>query len=129
MSQRVLAMGTREKQDKVWTGCGDKGPANIRLAPNGSPAAQQKPTHALSSLPGHKIHPAGLPKPWCSKEQVEANRKAAVKASEEQAHNAEMAKDLLAWMNILDDDEEEDLPFQYFQHTYQLESISNIMQV
>ena len=38
-----------------------------------------------------------------------------MKASEEQAHNAEMAKDLLAWMNILEDDEDEDLPAWYPQ--------------
>ena len=108
-------MGTRAKQDKVRTGCGDKGPANIRPAPNGSPAAQQKPTRALPSRPGRNIHPAGLPKPRRSKEQVEADCKAALKASEEQAHNAEMAKDLLARMNILEDDEEEDLPVRYPQ--------------
>ena len=39
-----------------------------------------------------------------------------MKASEEQAHNAEMAKDLLTRMNILEDDEDEDLPARYPQH-------------
>ena len=106
-------MGTRAKQDKVRTGCGDKGPANIRIALNGSPAAQQKPTRALPSQPGHNIHPAVFPKSQHSKEQVEANCKAALKASEEQAPNAKMAMDLLTRMNILEDNEEEDLPVQY----------------
>ena len=37
-----------------------------------------------------------------------------MKASEEQAHKSQMAKDLLARMNILEDHEKEDLPTLYY---------------
>jgi hypothetical protein len=41
---------------------------------------------------------------------VEADCKAALKASEEQAHKSQMAQDLLARMNILEEVEDKDLP-------------------
>ncbi|KAN0135021.1 hypothetical protein V8E53_007139 [Lactarius tabidus] len=74
-----------------------------------------KPTRALPNRPGRNIHPAGLQKSRRSKEQVEADRKAALKASEEQAHKSQMAQDLLARMNILEEVEDEDLPTQYLR--------------
>ena len=76
---------------------------------------QVKPTRALPNRSGRNVHPAGLPKSRRSKEQVDADRKAAIKASDEQAHKSQMAKDLLARMNILEDREEEDLPTLYPQ--------------
>lgn len=83
--------------------------------PNAGPSVQVKPTHALPDRSGRNVHPAGLPKSRRSKKQVDADRKAAMKASEEQAHKSQMAKDLLARMNILEDHEKEDLPTLYPQ--------------
>ncbi|KAN0134190.1 hypothetical protein V8E53_007962 [Lactarius tabidus] len=79
------------------------------------PSAPVKPTCALPNRSGPNIHPAGLPKSQHSKEQVEADRKAALKASEEQAHKSQMAQDLLVQMDILEEHEEEDLPTRYPQ--------------
>ena len=64
--------------------------------PNAGPSVQVKPTRALPDRSGRNVHPAGLPKSRHSKKQVDADRKAAMKASEEQAHKSQMAKDLLA---------------------------------
>ena len=83
--------------------------------PNVVPSAQVKPTRALPNRSGRNVHPAGLPKSRRSKEQVDADRKAAIKASEDQAHKSQMAKDLLARLNVLEDCEEEDLPTLYPQ--------------
>jgi hypothetical protein len=47
--------------------------------------------------------------------QVEADRKATLKVLEEKACKDQMAKDLFARMNILEEDEDEDLPARYPQ--------------
>jgi hypothetical protein len=91
-----------------------RGPAS-RLTTNAGTSAPIKPTCALLNRPGRNIHPAGLQKSRRTKEQVEAGCKAALKASEEQAHKSQMAQDLLARMNILEEEEEEDLPTRYPQ--------------
>jgi hypothetical protein len=91
-----------------------RGPAS-KLTTSAGTSTPVKPTRALPNRPGRNIHPAGLQKSRRSKEQVEADRKAALKASEEQAHKSQMAQDLLARMNILEEVEDEDLPTRYLQ--------------
>jgi hypothetical protein len=111
-----------QSQKVCWAGknrtrCGlavVRGPAS-KLTTSAGPSTPVKPTRALPNRPGRNIHPAGLPKSRRSKEQVEADRKAALKASEEQAHKSQMAQDLLARMNILEEVEDEDLPTRYPQ--------------
>ena len=87
----------------------------LTSTPNVVPSVQLKPTRALPNRSGCNVHPAGVPKSRRSKEQVDADRKAAIKPSEEQAHKSQMAKDHLARMNILEDQEEDDLPTLYPQ--------------
>jgi hypothetical protein len=91
-----------------------RGPAS-KLTTSAGTSTPVKPTRALPNRPGRNIHPVGLQKSRRSKEQVEADRKAALKASEEQAHKSQMAQDLLARMNILEEVEDEDLPTWYLQ--------------
>ncbi|KAH9027183.1 hypothetical protein EDB85DRAFT_1893108 [Lactarius pseudohatsudake] len=67
------------------------------------------PTHALPNRVGRNVHPAGLPKIWHSKEQIEANCEAGVKALKEKIHAVQMAKEHLAQMNIMEEREEDDL--------------------
>ena len=74
-----------------------------------------KPTRALPDRPGRNIHPAGMRKVRHSKEQVEANRKASLKADQEKIRDIQMAQDFLARMNMLDECEEDDLPTMYLQ--------------
>ena len=79
------------------------------------PSAQVTPTRTLPNRSGRNVHPAGLPKYRRNKAQVEADRKAALKASEEQTFKSQMAKDELAQMNVLEERKEEDLPVLYPQ--------------
>ena len=82
---------------------------------NAGPSAREKPARTLPDRSGRNVHPAGLPKSRRNKEQVEADRKVALKASEEEAYKSQMAKDDLAQMNALEEREEEDLPALYPQ--------------
>jgi hypothetical protein len=50
-----------------------------------------------------------------SKQQVEADRQARLKALEEQLQEVQTAKELLARMNVLEEREEDDLPALYPQ--------------
>ena len=50
-----------------------------------------------------------------SKEQVEADRKASLKADQEKIRDIQMAQDFLAQMNMLEECEEDDLPTMYLQ--------------
>ncbi|KAN0134486.1 hypothetical protein V8E53_007632 [Lactarius tabidus] len=92
----------------------NKGAAHQRKTGQG-PSAQVKPTCALPNRPGRNVHPAGLPKSRRTKVQVEADRKATLKALEEKACKDQMAKDLFTQMNILEEDEDKDLPARYPQ--------------
>ncbi|KAH9013111.1 hypothetical protein EDB85DRAFT_2098465 [Lactarius pseudohatsudake] len=67
------------------------------------------PTRALPNRVGRNVHPAGLPKIRRSKEQIEADREAGVKALKEKIHAVQMAKEHLAQMNIMEEREEDDL--------------------
>ena len=104
-------LGTRAKRDKVRFGCGYRVLADIRLASN----TAVKPTRALPDRPGRNIHPAGVRKVRRSKEQVEADRKASLKADQEKIREVQMAQDFLARMNMLEECEEDDLPTMYPQ--------------
>jgi hypothetical protein len=94
--------------------CSGSGPANNRLAPKaGRPKVQPKATRALPSRPGRNVHPAGQPKirrTPRSKEQIEAEREAGLKALKEKIQAVQMAKEHLAQMNIMEDCEEDDSP-------------------
>ncbi|KAF8259890.1 hypothetical protein EI94DRAFT_1812524 [Lactarius quietus] len=73
------------------------------------------PTHALRDRPGRNIHPAGMRKVQHSKEQVEANCEASLKAQQQKLDKIQKAKDFLAWMNILEECNEDDLSTIYPQ--------------
>ncbi|KAF8263106.1 hypothetical protein EI94DRAFT_1807763 [Lactarius quietus] len=107
--KRVL--GTGATQNKVRFGYGDRVPANIRLASN----APVKATRALPNRPGCNIHPAGVRKVRHTKEQVKADREAALKVAEEKDHEIRTSKELLAQMNVQEELEVEDLPVLYPQ--------------
>lgn len=74
-----------------------------------------KPTRALSDRPGCNIHPAGVRKVRHSKEQVEADHKASLKADQKKIRDIQMAQDFLARMNMLKECKENDLPTMYLQ--------------
>ncbi|KAF8264617.1 hypothetical protein EI94DRAFT_1703098 [Lactarius quietus] len=74
------------------------------------------PTHALQDRPGCNIHPAGMQKVQRSKEQVEANCEASLKAQQQKLNEIQKAKDFLAWMNILEECNEDNLSTIYPQH-------------
>lgn len=113
MIKRPLSTGAT--QNKVRFDRRDRGPTNNMLAPDTGPSAQVKPTRTLPNRPGRNIHPAGVRKVRRSKEQVDADRKAGLKALEEKMHEVRMAKELLARMNVLEEHEENDLPALYPQ--------------
>ncbi|KAH9066932.1 hypothetical protein EDB83DRAFT_2519235 [Lactarius deliciosus] len=67
------------------------------------------PTRALPNRVGRNVHPAGLPKIRRSKEQIEAEHEAGVKALKEKIEAVRMAKEHLAQMNIMEERDEDDL--------------------
>ena len=104
-------MGAWAKQSKVGNSDGgDGGPTNDILALKaGRPKVQSKatvPTCALPDRPGRNIHPAGQPKPWRSKEEVEAEREARMKELEELTRIAQMAQEDIARLNLIEEDED-----------------------
>ncbi|KAN0130004.1 hypothetical protein V8E53_012158 [Lactarius tabidus] len=107
---------TTQRRGKLATATADAHSPDARAEEDLIPAAKVKKCAGQGKTgQGCNIHPAGLQKSRCSKEQVEADRKAVLKASEEQAHKSQMAQDLLARMNILEEVEDEDLPTRYLQ--------------
>ncbi|KAF8258997.1 hypothetical protein EI94DRAFT_1814165 [Lactarius quietus] len=64
---------------------------------------------------GRNVHPAGLPKFRRSKEQIQAEREAKKKATEEKTQKACMAKEHLAQMNLREECEDS-LAFQHPPH-------------
>ncbi|KAH9014755.1 hypothetical protein EDB85DRAFT_1876224 [Lactarius pseudohatsudake] len=99
-------------------GCGDGGPANNRLAPKvGKPRAQVKatPTRTLPNRPGRNVHPVGQPRPRRTREQVEADHKAEMKALEDRIREVQAAKEHLARLNVTEEREEDNLPVAHPQ--------------
>ncbi|KAH9025701.1 hypothetical protein EDB83DRAFT_2656378 [Lactarius deliciosus] len=70
----------------------------------GTPQTTRRPF-----LCSRNVHPAGLPKIRRSKEQIEAEREAGVKALKEKIEAVRMAKEHLAQMNIMEERDEDDL--------------------
>lgn len=108
-------MGAGIKPDKVSSSeCSDSGSANDRLAPKArKPNVQAKatePARTLPNWPGRNVHPAGPPIIRRKKEQIKADCEAELKALEEKIQAIQMAKEQLAQMNIMEEDEEDDLP-------------------
>jgi hypothetical protein len=91
----------------------DSGPTNNILASKaGRLKAQSKavvPTRSLPDRPSWNIHPAGLPTPQCSKEQIEAQHKAKLKELEELLCIARLAWEDIVQLNLMEE-VEDDLP-------------------
>ncbi|KAF8265509.1 hypothetical protein EI94DRAFT_1702454 [Lactarius quietus] len=71
--------------------------------------------HRANTEQGCNIHPAGVRKVRRTKEQVKADREAALKVAEEKDHEIRTSKELLAQMNVQEELEVEDLPVLYPQ--------------
>ncbi|KAH9178032.1 hypothetical protein EDB89DRAFT_2064412 [Lactarius sanguifluus] len=75
----------------------------------GRPRAQVKATCTLPDRPGHNTHPAGQPRPRQTKEQVEADHKAEMKALDKRIREVQAAKEHLARLNVTEE-REDNLP-------------------
>jgi hypothetical protein len=113
-------VGARAKHDKVGVFCcsDSSRPTNNRQALKARRLKAQElataptPTCTLPNRPGHNVHPAGLPKFWCSKELIEAECEAKRKSLEEKTQKVRLAKEHLAHMNSLEESKD-DLSLQH----------------
>ncbi|KAH9045839.1 hypothetical protein EDB84DRAFT_1246097, partial [Lactarius hengduanensis] len=82
----------------------------------GRPRAQVKatPTRTLPNRPGRNVHPVGQPRPRRTREQVEADHKAEMKALEDRIREVQAAKEHLARLNVTEE-REDNLPVAHPQ--------------
>ncbi|KAF8256688.1 hypothetical protein EI94DRAFT_1852452 [Lactarius quietus] len=110
-----------EKPD-VCRGKTKQAPKVRRLKAQDKAVIPATPTRILPDRPGRNIHPAGVPKIWCSKVQTKADREAEMKALDKKLHEICMSKEWLTQMDVMEECEE-DKEDDFLQHPPRLSAM------